>query len=69
MTVDAVATVLADRYAVVPDEKLAAWLTDQTEGSPLYLTQYLGLLEEQGVLEQGEAGWSLDGTIAGEPGD
>jgi len=38
-------------------------------GHPLYLTQYLALLEEQGVLEQGEAGWSLDGTIAGEPGD
>ncbi|HXV33621.1 MAG TPA: AAA family ATPase [Gaiellaceae bacterium] len=69
LTVGAVETFLADRYGAVPDGRLAAWLRDQTEGSPLYLTQYLALLEEQGVLREGEAGWALDGTIAGEPGD
>ena len=53
----------------MPDERLAAWLHDQTDGSPLFLTQFLALLEDQGVLRKAEGGWALDGTIAGEPGD
>jgi tetratricopeptide (TPR) repeat protein len=69
LTADAVQAFLADRYGAAPDAKLAAWLADQTEGSPLYLTQLLAVLEEQGVLREGGDGWTLDGTIEGEPGD
>jgi predicted ATPase len=69
LPVTAVEALLVERYGAVPGEQLAAWLHDQTEGSPLFLTQYLALLEEQGVLRKGETGWTLDGTIAGEAGD
>ena len=69
LPVAAVEALLIQRYGAAPDERLAAWLHDQTDGSPLFLTQFLALLEDQGVLRKGEGGWALDGTIAGEPGD
>ena len=69
LPVAAVEALLVERYGSVAGDGLAAWLHDQTEGSPLFLTQYLALLEEQGVLRKGEAGWTLDGTVSGGPGD
>ncbi len=66
---DAVETLLRDRYGTVPGERLADWLHDRTEGSPLFLERYLSSLEEQGVLRGDDGGWRLDGAIAGKPGD
>jgi tetratricopeptide (TPR) repeat protein len=70
LTPDAVEALVRGRYGAVPAARLPEWLCDQTEGSPLFIEQYLSRLEEQGVLNQDEGGaWSLDGTIDGEPGD
>jgi len=68
LPVEAVEAVLLDRYGTLPGERLAEWLHDRTEGSPLFLTQYLARLEEQGVLREAEVGWTLEGTIEGDPG-
>jgi tetratricopeptide (TPR) repeat protein/energy-coupling factor transporter ATP-binding protein EcfA2 len=63
-------SLLRDRYGGdVPDPYLADWLLDRTDGSPLFVEQYLTALEEQGVLRQTGGGWSLDGAIGGSPGD
>ena len=66
-TIDAL---LRDRYGdAALDPNLAEWLLDRTDGSPLFLEQYLATLEEQGVLRRDGDGWSLDGTITGSRGD
>ena len=69
LDVEGVGSFLADRYGSAPDEKLAAWLHERTDGSPLFLSRFLDTLESQGVLSRTNGGWALDGTIAGGPGD
>jgi tetratricopeptide (TPR) repeat protein/energy-coupling factor transporter ATP-binding protein EcfA2 len=69
LTADGVAAVLRDRYGEVPGPRLAEWLHDRTDGNLLFLQQYLGRLEEAGILRHDGEVWTLDGTIAGEPGD
>jgi tetratricopeptide (TPR) repeat protein len=66
---EAVTAMLRDRYGGVPGELFAEWLLDRTDGSPLFLQQYLATLEQQGVLRRAGGAWTLDGTIAGSPGD
>src|SRR5207245_9791487 len=68
LDVAGVAAILAERYGDPPHELLAAWLHEETEGNPLFLTQYLARLEEQGVLRRDDDRWTLDGTISGRPG-
>ena len=64
----AIDALLGERYGITP-EHLGAWLYERTDGNPLFLTQYLDALEDQDVLQKTEAGWALDGTVQGEPGD
>jgi len=66
---DAIDALLRERYGAAPAPLLADWLLDRTEGSPLFVEQYLTTLEEQGVLQREDGGWALAGTIAGGPGD
>ena len=66
---DAIEAVLRRRYGEIPAPRLADWLLDRTDGSPLFVEQYLTMLEEQGVLQRSGDGWSLAGTIGGGPGD
>lgn len=66
---EAIEAILRDRYGDLPDPRLAEWLLDRTEGSPLFLEQYLITLENQHVLQRIDDGWSVDGTIGGRPGD
>jgi tetratricopeptide (TPR) repeat protein/type II secretory pathway predicted ATPase ExeA len=70
LTPEAVKSLVRERYGAVPAPRLPEWLCDQTDGSPLFIEQYLTRLEEQGVIGKDAAGaWSLDGTIEGEPGN
>lgn len=69
LNVHAVEAILRDRYGAVPGEGLAEWLQDRTNGSLLFVDQFLATIEDKGVLHRDEAGWVLDGTIEGEPGD
>ena len=64
-----IASFLVERYGSVPDERLAAWLSERTGGSPLFLTRLLETLEGQAVLREENGAWALDGAIAGGPGD
>jgi tetratricopeptide (TPR) repeat protein/Cdc6-like AAA superfamily ATPase len=66
---EAIEAILRDRYGDLPDPRLAEWLLDRTEGSPLFLEQYLITLENQHVLLRIDDVWSLDGSIGGRPGD
>ena len=66
---EGIAAFLAERYGSNPNERLAAWLHDRTGGSPLFLSRFLDTLEGQGVLRQEAGAWTLDGMIAGGPGD
>jgi predicted ATPase len=66
---EAVEALLRARYGQLPSGPLAEWLHDRTEGSPLFLEQYLQTLEAQGVLRHEGAGWTLDGAIDGRAGD
>ena len=59
---------LVDRYGSVPGPRLAEWLHDRTDGNLLFLEQYLGVLEDGGILRRAGDAWMLDGTIEGEPG-
>ncbi len=65
---DAIETLLRRRYGEIPAPRLADWLLDRTDGSPLFVEQYLTMLEEQGALQRSGDGWTLTGTIGGGPG-
>ena len=65
---EAVERLLADRYGAVPAARLADWLQEVSDGTPLFIENYLTSLEQQGVLRHDGGGWTLDGTIDGEPG-
>jgi len=65
-TIDAM---LAERYGALPAKRLGEWLFERTDGSPLFVTQYLDALEDQDVLVQSGGGWTLDGGVDGAPGD
>jgi tetratricopeptide (TPR) repeat protein len=60
--------ILIERYGALPARRLGAWLHDRTDGSPLFLEQYLITLEQQGLLHQVDGQWALDGKIDGVPG-
>ena len=62
LSAEAVEALLRARYGRLPSVPLAAWLHDRTEGSPLFLEQYLQTLEAQGVLRHEAAG--LDASTA-----
>ena len=64
-----VEALLRDRYGAVPHDRLADWLVDRTDGTPLFLQQYLATLEQQCVLRCVNGDWELDGSIEGEAGD
>jgi tetratricopeptide (TPR) repeat protein len=68
LTLETVESFVQKRYGTVSGGPLAAWLHDVTDGNSLFLAEYVRLLEEQGLLRRGETGWTLDGTIEGEPG-
>jgi tetratricopeptide (TPR) repeat protein/energy-coupling factor transporter ATP-binding protein EcfA2 len=68
LTPAGIESLLLEHYGSVPAPLLAEWLHDRSDGSPLFVEQFLARLEEQGVLRQGVNGWTLDGAIAGEPG-
>jgi DNA-binding CsgD family transcriptional regulator len=60
----AVRAYVAGRYAL-PEESitvLAGYLTERTEGNPLFMTELLRALEEEGVLRREVGGWEL-GTL------
>jgi tetratricopeptide (TPR) repeat protein len=63
-----VEAVLRARYGAAPSANLAEWLLDLTNGSPVFLDQYLANLELRAILREGEQGWELDGAIEGKPG-
>ena len=65
-TIDAL---LAERYGALQAKHFGEWLHDRTDGSPLFVTQYLDALEEQGVLAKTASGWTLDGGVEGAPGE
>jgi hypothetical protein len=64
----AVDDLLVARYGELPAQRLGAWLHDKTRGNLRFLEQYLLTLEEQGLLQEANGGWTLDGSIEGEPG-
>jgi tetratricopeptide (TPR) repeat protein len=65
---DAVEQLLRERYGAVPAAGLADWLQEVSDGTPLFIENYLASLEQQGVLRRDGDGWTLDGTIDGAPG-
>ncbi|HSC91706.1 MAG TPA: AAA family ATPase [Gaiellaceae bacterium] len=68
LTLTEVESILEHRYGTVREASLAAWLLDRSDGNPRFLEQHLATLEEQGVLRRDGSGWTLAGTIDGEPG-
>jgi predicted ATPase len=62
-------SVLQLRYGRLPHPRLAEWLHDRTDGTPLFLEEYLQALEAQGVLRREGESWLLDGGIEGGPDD
>jgi tetratricopeptide (TPR) repeat protein len=58
--VDGVQAVVQQRYGSAIGDGFAAWLLDRTDGNPLFLHQYLTMLEQQGVLRQDTDSWVLD---------
>ena len=64
---DAIDALLRERYGATPAPRLADWLLDRTDGSPLFVEQYLTTLEEQGVLQSEDAGWALAGRSPAAP--
>jgi predicted ATPase len=45
------------------DAAFAAYLFDLTEGNPLFVTEYVKLLQEIGKLAQTDGAWRLQGSI------
>jgi tetratricopeptide (TPR) repeat protein len=68
LSLDAIESILLVRYGTALDPMLAAWLLDLTEGSPLFVDQFLERLEAQAVIRREGEEWTLDGSVAGEPG-
>ncbi len=68
LTPAGVESLLREHYGSISAPRLAEWLHDRSDGSPLFVEQYLATLEEQGVLRRDGEGWLLDGTIGGGPG-
>ena len=68
LSAEAVERLLRDRYGAVPAARFADWVQDVSDGTPLFIENYLASLEQQGVLRDDDGGWTLDGTIDGEPG-
>jgi tetratricopeptide (TPR) repeat protein len=58
--VDGVRAVVSERYGGSLGDGFAPWLLDRTDGNPLFVHQYLTMLEQQGVLRQDTDGWELD---------
>jgi tetratricopeptide (TPR) repeat protein len=58
--VEGVRAVVHERYGSALGSGFAQWLLDRTDGNPLFLHQYLTMLEQQGVLREGTDGWTLD---------
>ncbi|HEX5621827.1 MAG TPA: AAA family ATPase [Solirubrobacteraceae bacterium] len=57
---EGVEAVVCERYGSALGDGFAAWLLDRTDGSPQFLHHYLTMLEQRGVLSNGEDGWALD---------
>jgi hypothetical protein len=68
LSTEAVEKLLHERYGAVPAQRLADWLQEVSDGTPLFIENYLASLEQQGVLRHDGGGWTLDGTIDGEAG-
>ncbi|MFL6067947.1 MAG: ATP-binding protein [Gaiellaceae bacterium] len=68
LSAEAVEKLLHERYGALPAERLADWLQEVSDGTPLFIENYLASLEQQGVLRHDGGGWTLEGTIDGEPG-
>jgi class 3 adenylate cyclase len=52
--------------ALLPVEVQRA-LLDRAEGNPLYAQEYVRMLQDRGLLVQGDGGWTLAGLIEGLP--
>jgi tetratricopeptide (TPR) repeat protein len=64
-----VAELLRIQYGGLEAEGLAEWLLDRTEGSPLFIREYLRSLEHQTVLQETAGRWQLRATIEGSAGN
>jgi tetratricopeptide (TPR) repeat protein len=69
LSLEGVEAVIRDRYEGLVDGGLAGWLHDLTDGDPRFLKNFLVSLDEQGVFRQDGDGWTVDGTVDGEPGN
>jgi tetratricopeptide (TPR) repeat protein len=54
---------LERRFGALPHPLLAEWLHEQSEGHPLFITQYVSLLEDAGVIRRRDAHYILDGSL------
>jgi predicted ATPase len=54
---------IVKRFGSPLHEKLAAWLEHLCKGNPLFVTQYLSLLEQENIIQRGHDSYLLDGGI------
>jgi predicted ATPase len=60
---DQIRTYITRRFHTALHPKLAAWLEYLCKGNPLFVTQYLSLLEQDKIIQPGSTGYVLDGDI------
>lgn len=62
LDVTALRELVATRYGLLADDeaRLVAYLDRRAEGNPFFTTELLRTLEEEGLLNLGEDGWTLD---------
>ena len=54
---------IQDRFGTLLHPNLASWLNQLCNGRPLFIAQYLHLLEQHNIIQRQEGRFRLDGTI------
>jgi tetratricopeptide (TPR) repeat protein len=67
--VDELKTYIKQRYGSELNTNLAAWLLYLCNGEPLFVTQFLSLLEQEGIIRLTMRGYMLDGDLIHESND
>lgn len=58
-----IATYLQQRYGTVFEDDFPDWLIHLCRGQPLYVSQYLDLLEQEGIIELADGEYRLHGSV------
>lgn len=54
---------IRSRFGTAFFDEFPAWLSDLCQGNPLFVTQYLNLLEEEEIIFRTDEGFHIDGSV------